>query len=74
MMQPAAMPLLNSFFPRRPSMQHSVPENRAPTAPKFLADDHEAFPMSFTPAASCWRRGSAVTVAEAAERGVSYRI
>lgn len=56
-MQPAAMPFLMSFFARSPSMQHSVPEKRAPTMPKFFADDHDREPISFKPRRSCSRHG-----------------
>lgn len=55
--QPAVTLLVRSFFARSPSMQHSVPEYRAPTMPKFFAEDHERAPMSLKPWRSCWRQG-----------------
>lgn len=58
---PAAMPLTRSFFARRPSMPHSIPENRPPTLPKFFAMLQDRVPMSLKPILSCWRRGSEVT-------------
>jgi len=55
-------------------MQHSVPENIAPTIPKFLAELHERTPISLNPLRSCSFSGSDVNVDPGPDMGVSYDI
>jgi hypothetical protein len=55
--QPAAMPLVMSFFALNPSIPHSMPLNNAPTVPKPFAVDQDRLPMSRKPEASCFRSG-----------------
>jgi len=57
---PPQSPLYKSFFARKPSIAHSVPENMAPILAKFLPDEMDDRYMSRRPSLSCWRIGRSV--------------
>lgn len=58
--KPPAIPLYASFFPRSPSIQHSIPANMPPRYPKFFALLNADRPMSLSPCRSCSRTGRSV--------------